>query len=169
MITARLPGTGSLPCCGCAVSSGGEFFVPRGGICRGNALSPLFSDSFLWYVDSAFCRQEDIYYIRYMDDFLFLSARHWSLRRAVRRLHDYFEDTGFECHPDKTQIGRIERGFDWLGVWFDATDPSGRKKTIVCAGCGLRSRPADRDCQKRQSVSGCNSMKHDGGCGQRGN
>lgn len=107
------------------VEHGGEFFTPQGGICRGSALSPLLGVSFLWYVDSAFRRQEDIYYVRYMDDFLFLSARRWPLRRAVRRLHDYFEDTGFECHPDKTQVGRIERGFDWLGVWFDATGPTG--------------------------------------------
>ncbi|MCZ9212498.1 hypothetical protein OM341_22850 [Escherichia albertii] len=66
-----------------------------------------------------------MYYVRYMDDFLFLSTRRWPLRRAVRRLHDYFEGTGFECHPDKTQVGRTERGFDWLGVWFDATGPTG--------------------------------------------
>ena len=107
------------------VEHGGEFFTPQGGICRGSALSPLLGASFLWYVDSAFSRQEDIYYVRYMDDFLFLSTRRWPLRRAVRRLHDYFEDTGFECHPDKTQVGRTERGFDWLGVWFDATGPTG--------------------------------------------
>ena len=25
----------------------------------------------------------------------------------------------------KTQVGRTERGFDWLGVWFDATGPTG--------------------------------------------
>ncbi|MEC9683038.1 reverse transcriptase domain-containing protein [Escherichia marmotae] len=107
------------------VEHGGEFFTPQGGICRGSALSPLLGASFLWYVDSAFSRQEDIYYVRYMDDFLFLSTRRWPLRRAVRRLHDYFEDTGFECHPDKTQVGRTERGFDWLGVWFNATGPAG--------------------------------------------
>lgn len=107
------------------VEHGGEFFTPPGGICRGSALSPLLGASFLWYVDSAFSRQEDIYYVRYMDDFLFLSTRRWPLRRAVRRLHEYFENTGFECHPDKTRVGRTERGFDWLGVWFDATGATG--------------------------------------------
>ncbi|MBJ9214352.1 hypothetical protein I5481_20980 [Citrobacter freundii] len=104
---------------------GSEFFTSCGGICRGSALSPLLGASFLWYVDSAFSRLEATYYVRYMDDFLFLSSRRWPLRRAVRRLHDYFEDTGFECPPDKTQGGRTERGFDWLGVWFDATGPTG--------------------------------------------
>lgn len=107
------------------VEDGSEFFTSSGGICRGSALSPLLGASFLWYVDSAFSRQETTYYVRYMDDFLFLSSRRWPLRRAVRRLHDYFEDTGFECPSDKTQVGRTERGFDWLGVWFDATGPTG--------------------------------------------
>ncbi|WP_199805169.1 hypothetical protein [Salmonella enterica] len=60
-----------------------------------------------------------------MTRLLFLSTRRWPLRRAVRRLHNYFEYTGFECHPDKTQVGRTERGFDWPGVWFDATGPTG--------------------------------------------
>lgn len=86
---------------------------------------PSLGASFLWYVDSAFSRQEDIYYVCYMNDFLFLSTRRWPLRRAVRRLHDYFEDTGFECHPDKTLVGCTDCGSDWLGVWFDATGPTG--------------------------------------------
>lgn len=72
------------------VEHGGEFFTPSSGICRGSALSPLLGDSFLWYVDSAFSRREDIFYVRYMDDFLFLSTRPWPLRRAIRHLHDYF-------------------------------------------------------------------------------
>lgn len=49
------------------VEHGGEFLTPQGGICRGSALSPLLGASFLWYVDSAFSHQEDIYYVRYMD------------------------------------------------------------------------------------------------------
>lgn len=107
------------------VEHGGEFFTPTSEICHGSTLCSLSGASFLWYVDSAFSRQEDIYYVRYMDDFLFLSTRRWPLRRAVRRLHEYFENTGFECHPDKTQTGRVEKGFDWSGFWFDATGPTG--------------------------------------------
>lgn len=106
------------------VEHGGEFFTPSSGICRGSALSPLLGASFLWYVDSAFSRREDIFYVRYMDDFLFLSTRRWPLRRAIRHLHDYFEDAGFVCHPDKTQVGRTDRGFDWQGG-FVATGPTG--------------------------------------------
>lgn len=108
-----------------SVEDGGEFYTPPSGIPRGCALSPLLGASFLWYVDGGFERERGLFYVRYMDDFLFLSQRRWPVRRAVARLHQYFENTGFECHPDKTTVGRVEKGFDWLGVWFDERGPVG--------------------------------------------
>lgn len=66
-----------------------------------------------------------MFYVRYMDDFLFLSQRRWSVRRAVVWLHQYFDNTGFEGHPDKTTVGRAEKSFDWLGVWFDESGSVG--------------------------------------------
>ncbi len=41
-------------------------------------------------------------------------TRH-KLRRAVRVLNQTFNALGLEKHPDKTFIGRVERGFDFLG------------------------------------------------------
>jgi hypothetical protein len=55
-----------------------------------------------------------------MDDFLLFTRRRWLLRRARTQLHLFFEDAAFETHPDKTQIGKLENGFDWLGLWFGA-------------------------------------------------
>ncbi|MDD1847320.1 transposase, partial [Aeromonas veronii] len=55
-------------------------------------------------------------YARYMDDFIILAQRRWPLRKAVRDLNRFFNLSGFEQHPDKTYIGRVEHGFDWLGV-----------------------------------------------------
>ncbi|WP_244467832.1 reverse transcriptase domain-containing protein [Escherichia coli] len=108
-----------------SVEDGGEFLTPPSGIPRGCALSPLLGASFLWYVDSGFERERGLFYVRYMDDFLFLSPRRRSVRRAITRLHAYFDDTGFTCHPDKTMVGRVEKGFDWLGVWFDERGSAG--------------------------------------------
>ncbi|MFB2844601.1 hypothetical protein ACE1BJ_24985, partial [Aeromonas jandaei] len=28
-------------------------------------------------------------------------------------------------HPDKTQVGKTDKGFDWLGVWFTARGAEG--------------------------------------------
>ncbi|EAA6839217.1 hypothetical protein L0436_004752 [Salmonella enterica] len=68
--------------------------------------------------DNVFSRNRHVTYARYMDDFLILSPTRWHLRRAVRMLNRHFARAGFEQHPDKTFIGRVEKGFDWMGFWF---------------------------------------------------
>ncbi|MFA1240773.1 hypothetical protein ACLPHD_20275 [Serratia odorifera] len=71
---------------------------------------------------------EETFYFRYMDDFLLLTRTRWQLSRGIARLAEYLELSGFECYTDKTQTGRLEYGFDWLGLWFgpDGTTPSNR-------------------------------------------
>jgi hypothetical protein len=108
-----------------SVEYGGEIHSPATGISRGCALSPLMGATLLYYVDSHYHHTEGIYYARYMDDFLFLSERRWPVRRARKQLYEFFHLGGFECHPDKTQMGRVENGFDWLGVWFSDTGATG--------------------------------------------
>lgn len=103
----------------------GEIHTPVSGISRGCALSPLIGASLLWFMDVSFSGRNNILYVRYMDDFLFLSASRWPVRRAQKQLYEFFDSTGFECHPDKTQVGKISRGFDWLGVWFTNNGATG--------------------------------------------
>ena len=53
-----------------------------------------------------------LFYVRFMDDILVLAPTRWRLRKAVN------EVLGSLCllkHPDKTFVGRTERGFDFLG------------------------------------------------------
>lgn len=101
--------------------------------------------------------RDDIEYVRYMDDFLFLSDRRWPVRHAQKRLYDYFDLTGFDCHPDKKQAGKISRGFDWPGVWFTdngATGIAPRAKENHRQRClrlyeARRAGLSDREAQKR--------------------
>jgi hypothetical protein len=58
-----------------------------------------------------------------MDDFVFFTQARWHLRKIIKRLHDFFDLGGFETHPDKTQLGKIEKGFDWLGIWYAPEGP----------------------------------------------
>ncbi|EAP4732846.1 hypothetical protein EGD47_26195 [Salmonella enterica] len=97
---------------------GGEFHTPLRGIPRGSALSPLLAAFHLTETANVFSRNRHVTYARYMDDFLILSPTRWHLRRAVRMLNRHFAQAGFEQHPDKTFIGRVEKGFDWMGFWF---------------------------------------------------
>lgn len=98
------------------VEEGGEFYTPEKGIARGCALSPLMGALYLAQMDEQFSRQGGIYYARYMDDVVILAKTRWQLRRHVRALNRFFEAGEVEQHPDKTFIGRTERGFDWMGA-----------------------------------------------------
>jgi len=66
-----------------------------------------------------------------MDDFLILCKTRHHCRKAVKTLNQFFNHFGFQQHPDKTFIGRIEKGFDWLGYQFNQSgliDVSPRSK-----------------------------------------
>ena len=71
--------------------------------------------------------------MRYMDDVLILSKRRWVLRKAIKRLNEIFRSLGLEQHPDKTFIGRIEKGFDFLGYHFSRAGLQLAAKTIANA------------------------------------
>ncbi|MCT4737247.1 reverse transcriptase domain-containing protein [Raoultella ornithinolytica] len=100
------------------VEDGGTFHTPEKGISRGCPLSSLMGALHLYEMDAHFARQKHIHYARYMDDIIILAKSRWSLRRHTKRLKQWFSAEGFEAHPDKTQIGRIEKGFDWMGAWL---------------------------------------------------
>ncbi len=57
-----------------------------------------------------------LFNVRFMDDILVLSPTRWKLRRAVRAVNRVLGALRLETHPDKTFIGRIERGFDLPGL-----------------------------------------------------
>lgn len=101
-----------------SVEEGGNFHTPRKGISRGAALSPLLAAFHLYELDRQFAKNTRVRYVRYMDDFLILAPTRWTLRRAVRDLKHFLSNYGFTLHPDKTQLGKTERGFDWMGLWF---------------------------------------------------
>ena len=50
-----------------------------------------------------------------MDDILVLAPTRWKLRKAVKVVNRGLTVLGLRKHPDKTFIGRVTRGFDWLG------------------------------------------------------
>ena len=44
-----------------------------------------------------------------------LAPTRWALRRAVRLVNQTLAELKVEQHPDKTFIGRVEKGFPFLG------------------------------------------------------
>ncbi|MCW2457369.1 UNVERIFIED_ORG: hypothetical protein M2414_005138 [Rahnella aquatilis] len=113
------------------VEDGGTFHTPASGISRGCALSPLMGALHLVEMDEHFSNQKGIHYARYMDDIVILAKTRWSLRKHTKRLMQWFGAFGFEAHPEKTQIGRVQKGFDWMGAWLTSdgvTDIAPRAK-----------------------------------------
>ena len=50
-----------------------------------------------------------------MDDFLILTKTRWHLRKAIKKLNQFFNQFSIVQHPDKTFIGKIDKDFDWMG------------------------------------------------------
>ncbi len=57
-------------------------------------------------------------YARFMDDWIILAPSRWKLLGAVKIANQTLAELKLEKHPDKTFIGRISRGFDFLGYNF---------------------------------------------------
>ena len=57
-----------------------------------------------------------------MDDWVILSPSRWKLRKAVRIVNETLAELQVEQHPDKTFVGRVERGFTILGYAFPANE-----------------------------------------------
>ncbi len=74
--------------------------------------------------------QSGLFYVRFMDDILVLAPTRWKLRRAVKVVNEVLGSLRLEKHPDKTFIGRIEKGFDFLGYHFSRDGLTVAKATI---------------------------------------
>jgi RNA-directed DNA polymerase len=108
---------------------GGVFWDYEKGISLGCPLSPLIGAFFLNALDAAAAKTH-LFYIRFMDDILILAPARWRLRGAVRVVNQVLRALGLEKHPDKTFIGPIERGFDFLGYHFGPAGLAVAKQTI---------------------------------------
>jgi RNA-directed DNA polymerase len=85
----------------------------------GCPLSPLIGAFFLDQLDHQMTAT-GLFYVRFMDDILVLAPTRWKLRRAIGLVNRILGALRLEKHPGKTFIGRIERGFDFLGYHFTA-------------------------------------------------
>jgi len=94
------------------------------GISLGCPLSPVMAAIYLEPLDRRM-QATGLTYARFMDDWVILAPSRWSLRRAIRTVNETLQELRVEQHPDKTFIGRIERGFTFLGYWITAKGVTG--------------------------------------------
>jgi hypothetical protein len=59
-----------------------------------------------------------------------LAKTRWHLRKAVRTVNQHFHQLKVEQAPDKTFIGKISKGWDFLGYHFDGKQLAVAAKTV---------------------------------------
>ena len=93
-------------------------------------LSPLMGAVFLDVLDR---RMEvtGLVYVRFMDDWVILAPTRWKLRKAVRIVNETLAELKVEQHPDKTFIGRVRRGFDFVEYRFTSSGLIGVARQTV--------------------------------------
>ena len=94
------------------------------GISLGRPLSPVMAAIYLEPLDRRM-EETGLVYARFMDDRVVLAPTRWALRRAIVIINETLRELRVEQHPDKTSIGRIERGFTFLGYWITARGVTG--------------------------------------------
>lgn len=102
----------------CEIHNAEHRLVER-GIPMGCALSPLLGALILKSLDATLNRQS-VVYMRYMDDWLVFTNSRSVLRRLVKAMHRVMHRLQYKLAYNKTFIGRVARGFDFLGYRFTA-------------------------------------------------
>ena len=108
---------------------GGLYREVKRGISFRCPLSPLMGALYLMPLDECI-RKTGCFYARYMDDWVIIAPTRWKLRKAIRIVNEMLESLRVEKHPDKTIMGKIEKGFDFLGYHFSLEGLGVAKKTI---------------------------------------
>jgi hypothetical protein len=112
------------------VERGGTFKSITCGISRGCPLSPVLAAYYLKGLDEQMAGDTRYFYRRFMDDIIVLAKTHWHLRKAVRTVNQHFNQLKIEQAPDKTFIGKISRGWDFLGYHFNGEHVTVAAKTV---------------------------------------
>jgi len=97
------------------VQFGGLYRDIKRGISLGCPLSPLIG----------------ALYLKLMDDWIVLSPNRWKLKKAIQIVNQTLNELKVEKHPDKTFIGRVAKGFDFLGYSFEPKGLSIAPKTLA--------------------------------------
>ncbi len=107
----------------------GLYYSITKGIPKGCALSPQIAALYLKPLDEAL--NQHGFYVRFMDDWVVMIRTKQQLRKVVRLTHQILHRLKCAMHPDKTFIGPIKRGFDFLGINFIPKGASLSEITVV--------------------------------------
>jgi hypothetical protein len=99
---------------GCDTITESDYGRPDPNTGRPLSLSPPLGALYLKLPDER-VHGTGLVYARFMDDWVILAPTRWKLRDAIRLVNQTLAELNAEQHPNRTLIGRISRGFDFLG------------------------------------------------------
>jgi reverse transcriptase-like protein len=86
------------------------------GLAQGNCLSPLLGNLFLHGFDREMNQQPGVRCLRYIDDFIVIGTTSEHAERAFSLATRSLKAVGMEVSGSKTQKGRVQDGFEFLGI-----------------------------------------------------
>ncbi|WP_185236188.1 reverse transcriptase/maturase family protein, partial [Teredinibacter franksiae] len=99
----------------------GELFFNEKGITKGSSLSPLLGALYLSELDTlleAHAKKHDLFYARFMDDWILMCKTRRQLRCGVKIMNQVLNRVGMVKAHDKTFIGKLSKGVEFLGYFF---------------------------------------------------
>jgi len=110
----------------------GRSFHCKIGIPKGGPLSPVLGALYLTPLDHAMeCWMErgDCFYARFQDDIILVSRKRHVLKRMKKEMYQILDKLRLSLRPEKTFIGRSQKGFDLLGYHITLQGLSPNQKT----------------------------------------
>jgi RNA-directed DNA polymerase len=88
------------------------------GVPQGIPISNLIANYFLKDLDDHFKKEEDVFYLRYVDDIILLAKTKDALLSSLEVAKGKIEENKLELNVEKEIVGHVEEGFDFLGYNF---------------------------------------------------
>jgi RNA-directed DNA polymerase len=102
------------------------------GIPKGGSLSPVLGALYLTPLDYAMERwiaRGDCFYARFQDDIILVSRKRHVLKRMRKEMFQVLRELRLILRPEKTFVGRSQKGFDLLGYHITLQGLSPSQKT----------------------------------------
>jgi RNA-directed DNA polymerase len=108
--------------------------TPQGGV-----ISPLLANIYLHRLDVE-AERLGLAYVRYADDFVILT-RTWTQARAAEAfVRKVLADIGLEVAEEKSRVGRVRDGFEFLGFTFHGRFLRPRPRALLSFKDAVRAR-----------------------------
>ena len=134
------------------IDRGGWYEHPTKGISIRSSLSGFLAALYLKPLDLTFDHRDDIFYCRYNDDILILCQTKRQYARAKKRLKMIIHSLQLTLAPKKTQMGKINKRFHFLGVQYDVAQtsawPKKKEDTLKSIKVSLHPRSIRRSIDK---------------------